>query len=218
MNMTSTYRYINTLQELGYLEKDLKTKEIRPSILCQLLCNNLTQATDRLRLVKAVVDRIHRENNISIDVVLIVDDTLRRLYHRVAQETLTYSLPDEAKHCLHNTALGKAYLFSLPGDQLPGKIGALKLAARTSQTIVDAALLIKQLQAYKRRGYAMCAEEYLQGLVAIGAPLMDTTRGKGIGAVSFDFSILQHSAGEIEAKYGTMIIETAQSLSEVLSA
>ena len=30
MNMTSTYRYINTLAELGYLEKDTKTKEIRP--------------------------------------------------------------------------------------------------------------------------------------------------------------------------------------------
>jgi DNA-binding IclR family transcriptional regulator len=31
LNMTSTYRYINTLVELGYLEKDAKTKEIRPA-------------------------------------------------------------------------------------------------------------------------------------------------------------------------------------------
>ena len=29
MNMTSTYRYINTLVELGYLEKNAKTKEIQ---------------------------------------------------------------------------------------------------------------------------------------------------------------------------------------------
>jgi DNA-binding IclR family transcriptional regulator len=32
--MTSTYRYINTLVEMGYLEKDAKTKEIRPTMHC----------------------------------------------------------------------------------------------------------------------------------------------------------------------------------------
>ena len=32
LKMTSAYRHINTLVELRYLEKDLKTKEMRPSI------------------------------------------------------------------------------------------------------------------------------------------------------------------------------------------
>jgi hypothetical protein len=52
LNMTSTYRYINTLVELGYLEKDAKTKEIRPSILCLLFCANLMRATDHLKMIK----------------------------------------------------------------------------------------------------------------------------------------------------------------------
>ena len=29
MNMTTTYRFVNTLVELNYLEKDAKTKEVR---------------------------------------------------------------------------------------------------------------------------------------------------------------------------------------------
>jgi DNA-binding IclR family transcriptional regulator len=40
LNMTSTYRYINTLVELGYLEKNAKTKEIRPALLSLALCTN----------------------------------------------------------------------------------------------------------------------------------------------------------------------------------
>jgi hypothetical protein len=36
-------------------------------------------------------------------------------------------------------------------------------------------------------------EEYLPGLLAIGAPLVDPVSGKGVGAVSFDFSVLQHT-------------------------
>jgi DNA-binding IclR family transcriptional regulator len=82
LNMTSTYRYINTLVELGYLEKDAKTKEIRPSILCLLFCANLMRATDHLKMIKDVVDRIHSERNISIDVAFAVDDTLVRIYYR----------------------------------------------------------------------------------------------------------------------------------------
>lgn len=216
LNMTSTYRYINTLVELGYLEKNTKTKEIRPSLLCLLFCSNLMRATDHLRMIKEVVDRIHGERNISIDVVFGVDDTLVRIYHREAEETLTYSLPDFSKNCLHNTALGKAYLSSLPEDQIAEKIDAMDLFARTRKTIVDRAVLLAELKKTKARGYAIAEEEYLPGLVAIGAPLFDPISGKGVGAISFDFSVLQHSADDIQAKYGEMIRETARTLSEIL--
>jgi len=216
LNRTSAYRYINTLVELGYLEKDAKTKEIRPSILCLLFCNNLMRATDHLRMIKEVVDRIHSENNISIDVAFVVDDAMVHIYHREAEETLTYRLPDFSKNCLHNTALGKAYLSSFPDDLIAEKVGTMSLVARTEKTIVDKDALAVELKKTKVRQYAMSAEEYLPGLVAIGAPLYDPISGKGVGAVSFDFSVLQHSAEDIKAKYGDMIRETAKSLSGLL--
>ena len=215
-DMTSTYRYSNTLVELGYLEKDTKTKEIRPSILCTLLCTNLMRATDHLRMIKTVVDRIHRENNISIDVAFIVDDTIEHIYHREAEETLTYSLPNFSKNCLHNTALGKAYLSSLPDDLIDEKIDTMVLVAKTEKTIVDKDALAAELKKAKARQYAISEEEYLLGLVAIGSPLYDPITGKGVGAVSFDFSVLQHNAGDIQAKYGALITETAKTLSERL--
>ena len=216
LNMTSTYRYINTLQELGYLEKDAKTKEIRPTIVCQIFCNNIMRATDHLRLIRQVVDRVHAQTNISIDVVAVMGDTIRRLYNREAQETLTYSLPESSTNCLHNTALGKAYLSSLPEDRLIEKIAAMTLTARTEKTIVDKNALLDELRAAKRKHYVVSAEEYLPGLIAIGAPLTDPITGSGIGAVSFDFSVLQHDKNEIEAAYSGLIIETARTLSEVL--
>ena len=216
LNRTSTYRYINTLVELGYLEKDTKTKAIRPSILSLLFCTNLMRATDHLRMIKEVVDRIHSENNISIDVAFVVDDTIMHINHREAQETLTYRLPDYSKNCMHNTALGKAYLSSLSDDLIAEKIDKMILAAKTEKTIVDKETLAAELKKTKARQYAMSEEEYLPGLVAIGAPLYDPISEKGVGAVSFDFSVLQHSAEEINAKYRDMIRETARSLSGLL--
>jgi DNA-binding IclR family transcriptional regulator len=216
LNTTSTYRYINTLVELGYLEKDTKTKEVRPAALCLLMCTNLLQASDHLRMIKAVVDRIHDEHNITIDVAFAVDDSVKRIYHREAQETLTYRLPDSSKNCLHNTALGKAWLSSLPEETLTAKIAAMTLTARTRKTIVDPSALLKELKAAKRRGYVMSDEEYLAGLITIGAPLFEPISGKGVGAVSFDFSVLQNSARDVEERYADLIRKTAENVSRLL--
>lgn len=216
LNTTSTYRYINTLVELGYLEKDIKTKQIRPSRLCLLFCNNLMRATDHLRMIKAVVDKIHNQNNISIDVAFVVDDTIVHIYHREAEDTLTYRLPDYSKDCLHNTALGKAYLSSLPDDLIAEKIDTLNLVARTEKTIVDKDVLAVELKKTKARNFAISEGEHLPGLVAIGAPLYDPISGEGVGAISFDFSVLQNSAEDIKAKYGGLIRETAKTISGLL--
>jgi hypothetical protein len=78
------------------------------------------------------------------------------------------------------------------------------LTAKTEKTIIDKTVLLKELKKAKARQYAMSEEEYLPGLITISAPLFDPLTGKGVGAVCFDFSVLQHSADDVEAKYGPM--------------
>lgn len=216
LNKTSTYRYINTLVEMGYLEKNAKTKEIRPSSRCLVLCINLIGTTDYVRMIRQVVDRIHRQHNITIDVAFAVNDTLARIYHREAEETITYNLPNYANNCLHSTALGKAYLSSLPEDRMAATVDAMVLDARTQRTIVKKKTLVAALKKAKVRQYVLCDEEYLPGLIAIGAPLFDPISGEGIGGVSFDFSVFQHSIQEVETTYAELIKETARTLSVFL--
>ncbi len=216
LNMTSTYRYINTLVEMGYLEKDVKTKAIRPSVQCLVFCTNLLRATDHLHLIKSVIDPLHKQYNISVEVVFAVDDTLVRFYNKEAAETLTYSLPDSSKNCLHNTALGKAYLSSLADAQMRAKIDGMTLFPKTPRTILSKKALIAELVAAKAQGYTMSVEEYLPGLIAIGAPLVDPLTGQGVGAVSFDFSVVQNTAEDIRTKYAAVIVETAKALSGLL--
>jgi DNA-binding IclR family transcriptional regulator len=216
LNMTSTYRYTNTLVELGFLEKDARTKVIRPAVLCFTFCNNLMRATDHLHLMRRVVDRVHAEHNISIDVAFVIDDAIVRIYHKSAAETLTYRLPDSSRDCLHNTALGKAYLSCLSAELQESKVAGMDLTAKTERTITSRKALAVELKRIRHRGYAMCTEEYLPGLIAIAAPLCDPRTGEGVGAISFDFSTLQHSADDIEAAYAGLIRDVAASLSDLI--
>lgn len=216
LNMTSTYRYINTLVELGYLEKDPHSKVIRPAILCLPFCNNLIGATDHMHLIKGVIDRVHSEHNISIDTAFVISDLIVRMYHKSAQETLTYRLPDSASNCLHSTALGKAYLSNLDEKQLSRKLQTLDLTSRTEHTIITPKNLLVELNAARQQGYALNIEEYLTGLIAIAAPLIDPRTKKVIGAVSFDFSVLQISVEDMENNYTDLIREVAGVLSDLI--
>jgi DNA-binding IclR family transcriptional regulator len=200
LNMTSTYRYINTFVNLGYLEKDEKTKELRPGFRCLTLCTALISATDNLYLIKQQVDKIYSQHNVTIDVVFVMEDTLMRVYHREAEETLTY----------------QAFLSTLTESELEQTLDRIDLHARTKKTISDKDQLLSEIERTRKRGYAMSVEEYLVGLITIGAPLISPHSGEGIGAVSFDFSILQNSADEIEENYAVLIKKMAAALSKRL--
>jgi len=217
LNMTSTYRYINTLVEMGFLVKDSRTKEIRPSTQCLLFCNNLLRATDHLKMIRELVDDIHRRCNISIEVAFVVGNTLVRIYNREAEETFTYSLPDSTTNSFHMTALGKAFLSTLPQDKLIERIRDMEMVARTEQTITDRETLLGEILEVEKRGYATTAEEYLPGLLAIAAPIFDPISGAGVGAVSFDFSTMQHTPEEVASRYANMIVQAASRLSEFVS-
>ncbi|MGW8193243.1 MAG: IclR family transcriptional regulator [Desulforhopalus sp.] len=217
LNMTSTYRYINTLVEMGYLVKDARTKEIRPSSRCLLFCNNLLKATDHLKLIREVVDEVHGRCNFSIEVAFAARNKLVRIYNREAEETFTYRLPDSTKNSFHNTALGKAFLSTLPHEELVARIQTMELAPRTDRTITDRHFLLDEILMVRNQGFATTAEEYLPGLLAIAAPLYDPISGSGVGAVSFDFSVMEHNIDEIREKYSELIIKTAARLSEFVS-
>lgn len=217
MNMTSTYRYINTLVEMGYLVKDEKTKKIFPSTQCLVFCNNLLRATDHLKIIRRVVDQLHRQHNISIEVAFAVGESLIRIYNREAEETFTYSLPDSTQNSFHNTALGKAYLSTLSTEQLQKQIRSMELAARTDKTITDRDALLKEIMTVKMQLFATTEEEYLPGLLAIAAPIYDPVSGAGVGAVSFDFSTMQQTGSEIKEKYSELVKKTGTRLSEFSS-
>lgn len=216
INKTSTYRYINTLVEMGFLEKDSVSKKVRPSIYCLAFCNNLMRATDHRKMIKALVDEIHKRFNITIDVALAVDNDLMRIYNRQASDMLTFHLPDFARNCLHNTALGKAFLISLPAETLTEKVDSLSLTTKTATTITDKDKLLQELLESKARGYSLTREEYLNGLISIAAPIINPYTRRGIGAVSFDFSVIEHDLDAIVKRFASVITELAKEISSTL--
>jgi DNA-binding IclR family transcriptional regulator len=217
LNKTSTFRYVNTLVQLGYLKKDPQTKLLSLGTQILLLCNQMLSSFDLRKIVASFLDSAYDKYLFTVDSAVFQGKKLAKLYSRHAKDTLSFSLPlvCEALHC---SALGKAILAHLPEEEMLDFVKSLKLISKTDKSIVDKEKLISDLRKTKSRGYSINNEEYVRGLFALGAPLMNLEKKRPIGAISFDFACSEYSLKEVERDYGKIIVEMASLISRSIPA
>ena len=82
----------------------------------------------------------------------------------------------------HATSLGKAIMAWLPEDEMQRMV-AHGMKRYTEHTITDIPALIESLRHVRRNGYAIDREEFLPGVICVGAAIRDQA-GTVIGAIS----------------------------------
>jgi IclR family transcriptional regulator, acetate operon repressor len=83
----------------------------------------------------------------------------------------------------HVSSAGKAILAALPAEEVRRVLGEDELPRRTPKTITALPDLLEELEATRRRGYAVDDEEDIEGVFCLGAAFYDHT-GTCAGAVS----------------------------------
>ena len=93
INSTSTFRFVETFIQLGYLKKDPKSKLIKLGPMALALGYNVIESFDMLRIVKPYIDEAFETFNITIDSGIVEDGKLVNLYRREAKDTLVFKMP-----------------------------------------------------------------------------------------------------------------------------
>jgi len=91
---------------------------------------------------------------------------------------------------LHAGAPGKAYLASLPQDELEDVLDRMELTRFTDNTITTREELLRELDETRRRGYAIDNSEYVTYTACVGAAILDSYQYP-IGAI-WMHGIIQH--------------------------
>ncbi len=215
MNLTSTYRLANTFIELGYLNKDPKTKLLRLGPMAVAMGHQILRGFDLNRMIEPIVDEIHHKYNVSIEVSLLQSNLMVQIYSIEEIATLTYN-QEAVSVFLYCTASGKAVLANLPKEELGKLVSRQSFEIKTDQTISDKEGLYIDLDLVRKRGYAINNEEYIRGLIAIAAPILNLNTQRAMGSVTFTSTTLKHSMAEFEAKYSAVLCALAQRLSGMI--
>jgi DNA-binding IclR family transcriptional regulator len=216
LNLTSTYRYVNTFVELGYLEKDQHTRILRLGPKAFAIGCRFLGGFDLLNVTRPLVDGVHQKYDISIDVAMFIDYSMNVIYRRDAKETLSFRLPTNSK-AFHCTALGKAILAFLPPHLQSKVLEVAPLERKTTVTITTQSDLLNDLKRTRERGYSLANEEFMNGLLAIGCPILNSITGEVLGSISFDSNTIRHRIGEFEQEYSLTITDLCSRISDLIS-
>ena len=217
INKTSTYRLVNTLVQMGYLRKSIHNKSLRLGPRAFVLGHHFFHGLDILQSVKQIIDKTFLEHKISIDSAILHGHTLISLYRREMPNLIYFRLPLIMEE-LYARAMGKAILTKLDPAELSNILEEIQIKKLTPNTLPDKEEILKDIELTRIRGYSINNEEYVEGLICIGAPLMNFREKTVVGAVSLDFPTAEYSLDSIMRNFPGVLTKLASELSETVTS
>ena len=215
LNTTSTYRLINTFVELGYLIKDEKTRQVSLGPMSVALGHRLLRAYDLRRIIAPIIEQASTQHGLSIDVAIFVNHAMESVCRCELQNTLTFHQPFSAQD-LYCTAIGKSVMAHLPDPEFEECLALQSFRPRTPSTITNRQQMLAQLAEVRRNGFAANNEEYIRGLISIGAPIFNPVTGKVVGAMSFDATTVETSMARLIDDYSGTLKELTMRITAVM--
>ena len=122
--------------------------------------------------VKSNVDDLARETGERASFVVENDGLAIRIYIQTGENAVTTGVRIGKRTNLHQVSGGKAILAHLARSRVQEIISERGLPSQTPNTITDERELYDELDRIRERGYAIDAEESIQGLRCVGVPLL----------------------------------------------
>lgn len=177
------HRLFATAEAEGFLQRDLDGRSYSPGRRMRLLAVN-TLSSERVRTVRlAIMNSLALKVGETCNLAIPERKGMFYLDRVETHWPLRIQLPIGTQVPFHCTASGKLYLSSLRTDYLARFLQSYDLEKRTNHTITDPAVLEKELDEIRERGYATDDEEFMAGMTAIAVPILDD-KGRLVSTLS----------------------------------
>lgn len=215
MGKSAAQRFCYTLVALGLLERDDSTRRMRPAVRLMELSHSFL-LSDPITSVAAPYmlrtrDACGQAMNIGVP---LEQDIIYICRMRSAQSHIVNPIAG-GRAPLFCTASGRAYLSTLPPEEVMQILDESDLSPLTDHTITDKAAIMDQIELARSRGYALAEQECIPGELTVGAPL----RGEGqmgVGAINICVSKPTWSIERVEEELAPLVTQTAHEISQAL--
>lgn len=176
------FRHLETLRALGYASRDPAGDRYcvgpRFALFGQVVGENFALAD----AIRAPLRQLRDTTGETAVVATVMQGQLTVLAMEPGTHTIEVGLRLGATYDLHATAQGKLALAHSATSQLDARV-TQPLTAHTSDTIVDAEILQRELDGIRERGWASAPGEIQSGVNAVAAPIFDRV-GSFVGTVA----------------------------------
>jgi len=164
---SSVFRYLQTLERRGYIER-------HPDGTYRVASIQPARPTDLSRLVGIAVpylEQIRDELGETVNLGKLEQDCVRYAAIVESRRAVRLSARSTDRDPLHATALGKAIATTLPSSRIAAILERSGMPSITSATITDEEMFFQALSSVRELGYAVDDREHSSDGVCIAVPL-----------------------------------------------
>jgi DNA-binding IclR family transcriptional regulator len=172
INRASSHRFLSTLKELGYADKDDSSRYYLTSKVIELGMKVLDRFEIR-KIARPFLQELSVKFNETINLGYFNGEEILTIDKIDSTERLRMDAGIGGGEPAYCTSLGKAILAFLPEQQLEQYLRATEFVPFTSNTVITIDKLKEELSHIRENGYAIDDEELSYGLRCVGAPLFD---------------------------------------------
>ena len=182
LNISTCHHLLATLIKRGFVTKVPGRRLYALGARIFYLSHACLQV-DLPRRAEPYLEAINRATGETVHLAALQGDSVVTLAVREARHAVRVETGKVGKvEAPHATSVGKAIMAWLPEDEMR-RILAGGMKRYTDRTITEFPAFLESLRAVRRNGYALDREEYLPGVICIGAAIRDQA-GTVIGAIS----------------------------------
>jgi IclR family pca regulon transcriptional regulator len=170
----TAFRFLNTLVQLGYVEKLAEAKRFRLTLKCLDLGFNAIARTDLRELARPLLRELVNDTIEAASIA--VPDGADIVYVERVQAGLVRLGVDVrigSRVPAYSTAVGQAILAHLPRETQVKLLEATPRRKLTATTLTRLDAILTKLDQIRRAGFALSDQENVTGLRVLAAPVLD---------------------------------------------
>jgi IclR family pca regulon transcriptional regulator len=207
-------RCLITLTQLGYV--DQSGREFRPLPRLKSLGGVMTRRDQIARLAEPLLARARDDLAESVSLAVLDKDTSVFVARAEAEHIVSTGVRVGAHLPAYCSATGRVLLSQFDDDEIMKRIGKKPLRLRTTHTITKMPLILAEIRAVGKRGYAISDEELELGMRSLAVPLIGEDH-EIVAAISVSAASARVRAADLRDHFLPILQACSKTLSQRIS-
>jgi PcaR/PcaU/PobR family beta-ketoadipate pathway transcriptional regulator len=215
LNRATTYRFCQTLRQLGYLE-GIGQRRFRPGIKAVALGQTALRGRDLPELALPYLQELRQRTGETVNLGVLDRTEVVYVARVLSDHLISLRLYVGSRLPAYATSIGRAILAFLPEPEAGAVLDSSELRAITEHTIIDRRRLLAELKRVRTVGYAVTSQEVADGVSGVAAPVLGASQ-RPVAAVNISLPRPLPRPGEIREVLAPAAMETARAISSLVS-
>lgn len=213
LSPSTVHRLLESLTRSGFVRQNAATEKYTVGAQAVQLGIAALSSFDVTAVAPPSLRSLVAETGESAFLAVLDDGEVVYLFKEEGSRAIRTTARLGSRRPAHCTALGKAFLATMPPAEARAILERKGMAPLTVHTITDLTRMWQELAEVRLRGYAVDREEVELGLLCLAAPVRDY-RGQTVAAISMAGPIERMLPNEVY--YGQRVSATAMEISLTL--